>query len=75
MILYEQKHEEDGFSVLLATFRGINWSPMDSPNKEPVMRILDVSYAVIQSKPLNKLSSCRWFESQHEANVTSLQWV
>ena len=61
--------------------RAIHRSPMDFPPKDPVRRRCSVLFVISLNKLLNKLPSCRWFETpwclcdttaMHEINVFKL---
>ena len=54
------------FSASLAYVRGIRWWPVDSPNKEPIMRKQvgsSVLFDVRLNKGLSKQLGIRWFET------------
>ena len=65
----------EAFSALLALFRGIHRSPVNSPHKGPAMRYLIVFY-VGPHELLNKQSNDRWSETTwHSCDVIVMVFI
>ena len=65
-------HVKEMTSTLLALCEGMQWSPVDSPYKGPVMRSLHISFVATLNKLLNKPSNCQWFETPWQSYGATL---